>query len=53
LIQERVAARKNKDFKRADEVRETLSRQGVILQDTPRGTEWRIKNTLTAKGDDR
>ena len=53
LIRERVVARKNKDFKRADEVREILSRQGVILQDTPRGTEWRIKSTLTAKETER
>jgi cysteinyl-tRNA synthetase len=53
LIQERVAARKNKDYKRSDEIREALSRQGIILQDTPRGTEWRIRNILTAKGEDR
>ena len=53
LIQERISSRKNKDYARADEIRETLSTQGVLLQDTPKGTEWRIKNVLTQKGEDK
>ncbi len=51
LIQERVAARKGKDFKRADEIRQILSGQGIVLQDTPKGTEWRIRSILTLKGE--
>jgi len=42
-IEERAEARKNRDFKRADIIREMLLSKGILLQDTPRGTEWRIK----------
>lgn len=42
-IEERAEARKNRDFKKADSIREMLLGKGIILQDTPRGTEWRIK----------
>jgi len=42
-IEERAEARKNRDFKRADSIREMLLSKGILLQDTPRGTEWRIK----------
>jgi len=52
MIQERVAARKNKDFKKADEIRETLAGNGILLLDTPKGTEWRIKHILTLKGEE-
>ena len=38
LIKERDAARKNKDFKKADELRAVLSQKGVTLKDTPAGT---------------
>ncbi|GAK48147.1 cysteinyl-tRNA synthetase [Secundilactobacillus oryzae JCM 18671] len=41
LIQERLDARKNKDFARSDEIREQLKAQGIILEDTPQGTRWR------------
>ncbi len=37
LIDERQAARKAKDFKRADEIRDMLKAQGIILEDTPQG----------------
>ncbi len=40
LIQERIRARQNKDFSRADEIRDTLSGMGVILEDSPGGTLW-------------
>ena len=40
LIEERNAARKAKDFKRADEIRDELKERGVILEDTPQGTSW-------------
>lgn len=41
LIDERNAARKNKDFIRSDEIRETLKNRGITLEDTPQGTRFR------------
>lgn len=41
LIEERQAARKNKDFKRADEIRDILSEKGIILEDTREGVKWK------------
>ena len=39
-IQERQAARKAKDFKRADEIRDELLKKGIILKDTREGVKW-------------
>jgi cysteinyl-tRNA synthetase len=41
LIADRVAAKKNRDFSRADEIREELLSQGVVLEDSREGTTWR------------
>ncbi|MBI5699896.1 cysteine--tRNA ligase [Candidatus Saganbacteria bacterium] len=41
LIAEREAARKNKDFKRADAIRKELLADGIIIEDTPYGAKWR------------
>ena len=41
LIGERQAARKAKDFKRADEIRNTLLAKGIILEDTREGVKWK------------
>ena len=43
FIGERNAARKNRDFKRADEIRNQLSERGILLEDTPQGTKWKRK----------
>jgi cysteinyl-tRNA synthetase len=43
LIEERDAARKEKNWKRADEIRMYLDSKGIILEDTPKGTIWRVK----------
>jgi len=43
LIEERAAAKKNKDWQLADKLRDKLSEEGVILEDTPFGTRWRKK----------
>ncbi len=41
LIQERQEARKAKNFARADEIRNLLSEQGIILEDTREGVKWK------------
>ena len=41
LIEERQAARKAKDFKRADEIRDELLAKGIILKDTREGVKWK------------
>jgi cysteinyl-tRNA synthetase len=43
LINERNDARKNKDFKRSDEIRNTLLASGIILDDRKEGTIWRFQ----------
>jgi cysteinyl-tRNA synthetase len=50
MIVERAQARKNKDYKTGDEIRNALSSMGILLQDSPKGTEWRIKH-ITIKGE--
>jgi cysteinyl-tRNA synthetase len=42
-IQDRTEARKRKDYKRADEIRDELLEKGIALLDTPSGTTWRAK----------
>ena len=41
MIAERDEARKNKDFARADEIRDTLKAQHIILEDTPQGVRYK------------
>ena len=40
LIQERDSARKNKDFTKADEIREKLKKINIEIEDTKEGTLW-------------
>jgi cysteinyl-tRNA synthetase len=44
-IEERIAARaqakKNRDFARADKIRDELKAEGILLEDSPSGTTWR------------
>ncbi|GMA64044.1 cysteine--tRNA ligase [Alicyclobacillus fastidiosus] len=40
LIQERNEARANRNFTRADEIRDELKHRGIVLEDTPQGTRW-------------
>lgn len=39
-IAERLAAKQGKDFARADQIRQRLADQGVLLKDSPQGTTW-------------
>ena len=41
LILSRTKARKNKDFKRADEIRNELLEMGIVLEDTREGVKWK------------
>lgn len=41
LIEERQAARKEKKFKRADEIRDELLLKGIVLEDTREGVKWK------------
>ena len=43
LIKEREEARANKDFARADQIRDELLEKGIELKDTPEGTVWKKK----------
>ena len=41
LIEKRQAARKAKNFARADEIRDLLTEKGIILEDTREGVRWK------------
>ncbi len=43
LIAERTEARANKNFQAADRIRDDLAAKGVILEDSPAGTTWKLK----------
>ncbi len=41
LINQRLEAKKNRDFGQADQIRSLLAEAGIILEDSPQGTTWR------------
>ena len=41
LVEERSAAKKARDFARADAIREQLAGEGILLEDTPQGVRWK------------
>jgi cysteinyl-tRNA synthetase len=43
LIRQRNQARAERDWARADAIRENLSQKGIILEDGPKGTKWRLR----------
>ncbi|MBW1865358.1 MAG: cysteine--tRNA ligase, partial [Deltaproteobacteria bacterium] len=42
LIADREAARQEKNWERADEIREQLASMNIVLKDQPDGTHWTI-----------
>jgi len=46
-INDRVEARKSRNFQKADEIRDMLAEKGIMLLDTPKGTQWRIKSSVS------
>ncbi|MEI8355492.1 MAG: cysteine--tRNA ligase [Deltaproteobacteria bacterium] len=43
LIEERASARKTRDFRRSDEIRDLLIAKNIILLDSAQGTSWKVK----------
>jgi cysteinyl-tRNA synthetase len=43
LIQERAEARREKNFKRSDEIRDHLLANNIVLLDGPQGTTWKVR----------
>lgn len=41
MIDERIAAKKARDFARADAIRDELAAEGILLEDTPQGVRWK------------
>jgi cysteinyl-tRNA synthetase len=41
LVDERSAAKKSRDFARADAIRKQLADEGILLEDTPQGVRWK------------
>ena len=41
LVAERTAAKKNKEYSKADEIRNRLKERGIIIIDTPEGSVWK------------
>ncbi|OPY07914.1 MAG: Cysteine--tRNA ligase [Syntrophaceae bacterium PtaB.Bin038] len=46
LIDERLQARKEKNWKRADEIRDALAAKGVVLKDARTGTTWTLERQV-------
>lgn len=45
LIEERNQSRKDRNFSRADEIRDLLQEKGILLEDTPQGIRWKRKES--------
>ncbi len=48
LVAERHQARLQRDFAQADALRHTLEAAGVVIHDTPQGTQWQFTDAVTA-----
>ena len=43
MIDQRNKARDDKDFKLSDKIRDSLLEQGIVLEDTDKGTIWKVR----------
>ena len=43
MIDQRDKARKDKDFELSDKIRDSLLEKGVVLEDTDKGTTWKVQ----------
>jgi len=43
MIAQRDKARKEKNWEEADRIRDQLQREGIMIEDTPGGTLWKVK----------
>ena len=41
LIEQRIQARKDRNFQLSDQIRDQLKEMNIILEDTPQGTRWK------------
>jgi cysteinyl-tRNA synthetase len=53
LVAERIEAKKAKNFARADEIRNKLKEEGILLEDSPSGTIWKRQPNAAAPAGDR
>lgn len=44
LVAERRQAKKDKNFDRADEIRDDLKGRGIVIEDTPQGPRWKLEH---------
>ena len=44
MIEDREIARQNKNFKKADEIRDKLKKMNVLIDDTSKGAKWSIND---------
>ncbi|MHA1367184.1 MAG: CysS/YqeB C-terminal domain-containing protein [Candidatus Heimdallarchaeota archaeon] len=44
VVELRDEARKNKDYATSDKIRDKLNELNIVLEDSPKGTIWKIKN---------
>jgi cysteinyl-tRNA synthetase len=51
MIVQRDAARNERDWARADRIRKDLSLRGIVLEDGPKGTNWRLRIEKMAPGE--
>jgi cysteinyl-tRNA synthetase len=50
MVGERQAARKGRDFARADEIRKELAAKGIVLEDSAQGTRWKVVRRVEEAG---